>query len=194
MDVTFKTQHAAVDEAVQEYTTQRLTKLERVLPAAREVVVEVRHERTRDAQQRYTVQVTVNANGTFLRAEERAADPRIAVDAAVSALGKQARRHKAKTYRSGVSSHRARHLEEQIASRADADEEDEAEEEEELIAGKLVRVKRFAVKPMGLEEAVEQMELLSHNFFLYYDAAEHQYSLLYRRRDGDYGLIVPDKG
>ena len=56
----------------------------------------------------------------------------------------------------------------------------------------MVRVKRFAVKPMTVEEATFQMEMLGHNFFLFLSDAERQYSVVYRRTDGDYGLIIPE--
>lgn len=187
MDVVFKGQQAA-DEQLQEYARQRIGKLDRYLPMVREAVVEVRREPTRSAQERYVVQVTVNSNGTFLRAEERAPEPRAAVDSAASALGKQVRRHKHKRYRSGRATHQARSTEE-AAVEAPEDIEDD---EEDMIAGHVVRVKRFAIKPMTVEEAVEQMELLGHNFFMFYAEDDRRYALLYRRRDGDYGLILPD--
>lgn len=190
MDVVFKGQPAVVDGQLQEYARQRIGKLDRYLPMVREAVVEVRREQTRSAQDRYVVQVTVDSNGTFLRAEERAPDPRVAVDQAADALGKQIRRHKHKKYRSLRATHQARHLEESTAELA----EEGLEDEEELVAGKVVRVKRFAIKPMTVEEAVEQMELLDHNFFLFFDADDRSYALLYRRRDGDYGLILPQRG
>lgn len=188
MDVVFKGLHGGADDQLQDYATQRIGRLDRYLPTAREAVVEVRHEQTRSAQQRWVVQVTVNSNGTFLRAEERAAEPRVAVDNAADALRQQLRRHKHKRYRSGLAAHQARHAEEIVEATA----EDELDEEEELIAGKVVRVKRFSIKPMTVEEAVEQMELLSHNFFLFYNADDSRYALLYRRIDGDYGMILPD--
>jgi putative sigma-54 modulation protein len=64
--------------------------------------------------------------------------------------------------------------------------------EESVPPGKVVRVKRFAVKPMSVEEATEQMELLGHDFFIFWDTTEDKSNVLYRRRDGDYGLIVPE--
>ncbi len=189
MDVVFKGQLAAADDALRDYARRRIGRLERYLPTVREAVVEVRREKTRAAEQRYVVQVTVNSNGTFLRAEERAAEPRVAVDNAANALGQQVRRHKAKLYRSGRSTKQARHAEEAAAL---APEPPDDEDDEGLVAGKVVRVKRFAIKPMMVEEAVEQMELLGHSFFLFFNEDDRRYALLYRRRDGDYGLIMPD--
>ena len=190
MNVVFRGQAAANDERLQQYTRQRLARLERYLSTAREALVEVREEKTRSATERCIVQVTVNVNGTFLRAEERAAEPHVAVDAATDALGVQLRRHKHKRYRSGRSTHQARHAED-AAVRAEVQSEDDEPDEDELVAGHVVRVKRFAIKPMTVEEAAEQMELLGHTFFLFYSADDDRYCVLYRRRDGDYGLIQP---
>jgi putative sigma-54 modulation protein len=69
---------------------------------------------------------------------------------------------------------------------------EEGLEEESESKTPVVRVKRFAIKPMTVEEAAEQMEALGHDFFLFYDAEAEQFHLLYRRRAGDYGLIIPE--
>jgi putative sigma-54 modulation protein len=66
------------------------------------------------------------------------------------------------------------------------------EEVEDLPEREIVRVKRFEVLPMGVEEAIEQMELLGHDFFLFYNAEEAMINLIYRRRDGNYGLLQPE--
>ena len=70
------------------------------------------------------------------------------------------------------------------------DEEEEYDDEES--EGVIVRVKRFRVAPMSPEEAIEQMELLGHDFFVFYNADGGQFNVVYRRRDGDYGLIQPE--
>ena len=75
--------------------------------------------------------------------------------------------------------------------RASAPNDDETEE---YIAGKIVRVKRFEAKPMSAEEALAQMDLLGHDFFLYIDAASSDYALLYKRRDGGFGMLSLSRG
>ncbi|MCH7576254.1 MAG: sigma 54 modulation/S30EA ribosomal C-terminal domain-containing protein, partial [Chloroflexi bacterium] len=62
----------------------------------------------------------------------------------------------------------------------------------EIVSGRVVKRKQFVVKPMTEAEAIEQMELLGHNFFLFRDEDRQELALLYRRRDGDYGLILPE--
>jgi putative sigma-54 modulation protein len=190
MELIFKAHHQPLDESFKAYAQRKLDRLSRYLPSVREAVVELRRENTRSAGQRYVVQVTVNSNGTWLRAEERAAEPRTAVDLVSDALGRQIRRHKDRVYRSG---HAGKQRARATVRVPEPEPEELPEDEEGLILGKVVREKRFPIQMMSVEEAVEQMELLGHNFFLFHDADDTGYALLYRRRDGDYGLIRPEK-
>ncbi len=190
MDVIVKSKHTAVSEQVKDYARAKVGKLDRYLPSLRDAVVEIAREGTRSASHRYVVQVTVDSSGTYLRAEERASQPRAAIDQAVDVMARQIRRHKQRLYGRSRST-----LAKEVTLRKAAPagkEPEEEEEEEELILGRVVRVKRFRIKPMTEEEALEQMELLGHDFFLFLDASTDQYAVLYRRRDGHYGLIIPE--
>jgi len=192
MELTFRSRHVTVTDSLREYTTRKLSRLGRYLPLVDEVVVELKQEGGENAR-RYVVQLTVNCNGTYLRAEERG--PRLlpAIDAAADILSRQVRRYKEKVY------HTDKHLKAKGAALAgkaavaeEAEEEREEDGEAEIILGRVVRVKRFPVKPMSEEEAIEQMELLHHDFFLFFDADANTHALLYRRRAGAYGLIIPE--
>ncbi len=192
MELTFRSRHVTVTDSLREYTDRKLSRLSRYLPPVDEAVVELKQEGGENAR-RYVVQLTVNCDGTYLRAEERG--PRLlpAIDAAADVLSGQARRYKEKVY------HSDKHVKARRAAQAgkgaepkEAEEEREEDGEAEIILGRVVRVKRFPVKPMSEEEAIEQMELLHHDFFLFFDADANTYALLYRRREGDYGLIIPE--
>jgi len=191
MELTFRSRHVTVTDSLREYTSRKLSRLGRYLPLVDEVVVELKQEGGENAR-RYVVQLTVNCDGTYLRVEERG--PRLlpAIDTAADILSRQVRRYKEKVY------HNDKHLKAKGAALAgkaavaeEVEEQDE-EEEKEIVLGRVVRVKRFAVKPMTEEEAIEQMELLHHDFFLFFDADAGTYALLYRRREGDYGMIIPE--
>ena len=191
MELTFRSRHVTVTDSLREYTSRKLSRLGRYLPVVDEAVVELKQEGGENAR-RYVVQLTVNCNGTYLRAEERGPDLLPAIDAAADVLSRQVRRYKEKLY------HADKHVRAKGAALAgkaavpgEVEEEDE-EREEEIVLGRVVRVKRFAVKPMSEEEAIEQMELLHHDFFLFFDADANTHALLYRRREGDYGLIIPE--
>lgn len=185
-DIHFRTQHITVPDDVRQYAAKKLSALERYLPRLREVTVEFTYEDTRAADQRIVVQITANSNGTLLRAEERGPDLRSTIDLASDVIRRQARRHKERRYSAN------RTAAPWPAPPSPSDELEEPLDEPETALGKVVRVKRFPVKPMTEEEAVEQMELLGHTFFLFFDADAGSYALLYRRRDGQYGLILPE--
>ncbi len=184
MQLLIKGKNLEVEEKAEEYIRNKLTKLERHLPDLGEVKVELAQEMTKAAENRYVVQVTINSHGTLLRGEERSSNIFAAVDSVVDVLTRQIERFKGKLYRSK----RRAPSKEQIAAELSGLEEEAEVEDERAI----VKVKRFPVKPMSPEEAVDQMELLSHNFFIFFNADNDHFSVLYRRGDGDYGLIEPD--
>jgi putative sigma-54 modulation protein len=187
MEVVVRGKHVTLSEHVKEYARAKFGKLDRYLPLLREADVEISCEGKRGASQRYVVQVTVNSDGTYLRAEERARQPRAAIDQASDVMARQIRRHKQRLYGRSRST-----LAKEIALQKATPVVEEPPEEEDLVLGRVVRVKRFPMKPMTEEEALEQMELLGHTFFLFLDAATNRYALLYRRRDGQYGMIIPE--
>ena len=192
MKLTIRSHHTTVFDDFAAHTEKRLLRLERYLPRVDDVVVEVEHEETRSAAHRYAVQVTVHAAGSILRAEERGADPRLALDAAADVLSRQARRHKKRLHDRNQHLNPSKEAAADLANGAAAVVEPNGDEEiEEYLLGKVVRVKHFEAKPMSQEEALAQMDLIGHDFFLFLDAASNEYALLYKRKDGDYGLLAP---
>jgi len=192
MNLTIRTHNTAAFDDFQKHAEKKLGKLERWLPRVDEVVVEVGKQDTRAASQRYEVQVTVHSGPAILRAEERAADPRTALDLAAGVLTRQARRHKKRLH-----DRYHPHVEKgSVAAALAGPAPAVAEEEpvEEYIAGKLVRIKHFDATPMTEEEALAQMDLIGHDFFIFLDAKTDDYALVYKRKDGDYGLLAPKRG
>jgi putative sigma-54 modulation protein len=165
---------------VQRYVERKLGKLNRHLPGIIESRVEISEEETRSPQQRYLVKVTVNSGvgGAVFHGEERGEDLFKAVDKVASIMIRQLERHKGKLYGKGRGSSLAR---------GGFGEATRPKSER-----KVVKTKRFIVEPMSVEEATEQMELLGHSFFLFFDADVEEVRLLYRRNDGNYGLIEPE--
>ena len=174
-----------VSEAIQDYVQKKVGKLARYLPQLGEAKVEIREERTKSPQHRFTVQVTLNSKGTLLRSEEKGENVYTAIDAVTEVLTRRIERYKGKLYKKGRGVSLARQT--GALERATADEEAE-------VLPKVVRIKRFVVKPMSVTQATEQMELLSHDFFLFVNTDNDALSLLYRRKNGDYGLIEPGLG
>ncbi len=186
MELIFRGKHVTLGEDFRDYARKKLGRLTRYLPPAKHAIVDVRQE-AKGSGGRFVVQVTVNVNGTFLRAEERAGQLETALDSVSDALSRQVTRFKQKKIRG-----RRRQDKEALAAAPEAVEELELPPDTEIISGHVVKRKRFAVKPMTEAEAIDQMELLGHSFFLFRDEDRQGLALLYRRRDGDYGLILPE--
>ncbi|MBN2186907.1 MAG: ribosome-associated translation inhibitor RaiA [Dehalococcoidia bacterium] len=172
---------AGVSETMREYASKKISKLDRYLPTIGEGKVEIFEERTKLPEKRFAVQVTLDSKGTLIRAQERAEDLRTAIDRVMDALTSRIERYKGKLYDKGRGISLARQ---------------EAVEETEGVEApkKVVKSKHFLVKPMPEDEAINQMELLGHDFFLFINADTGMVNLLYRRKDGNYGLIVPEVG
>jgi putative sigma-54 modulation protein len=170
-----------VSETLEAYIEKKISKLGRYLPTIGEGKVEISHEGTKLPEQRFSVQVTLDSKGVLIRAQEKSKDIRTAVDKVVDVLSKRIERYKGKLYDKGRGISFAR--------------QGAAIEAEDIDAPKrVVKSKRFLVKPMPVDEAVSQMELLGHDFFLFIDADTERLNLIYRREDGNYGLIEPEHG
>ncbi len=170
-----------VSQTLKAYIEKKIGKLSRYLPTIEEGKAEIYHEGAKLPEQRFTVQVTLESRGVIIRAQEKSKDIRTAVDKVVDVLSKRIERYKGKLYDKGRGVSFAR--------------QGTTSEAEEIEAPKrVVKNKRFFVKPMPVDEAVRQMELLGHDFFLFMDADTERLNLLYRREDGNYGLIEPEPG
>lgn len=174
MDIQLNVRNLEITPRLREYVEKKVSKLNRYLPDLEEVRVDLAVESTRSSDQRQVAQLTAWVGGTVLRAEERAGDLFSAIDTAVDKMRRQISRYKERR--------------QERWQRAGAEVAAPPPEEE---GGALVRIKRFDMVPMTPEEAIEQMELLGHQFFVFLNADEGEINVVYRRRDGNYGLIVP---
>ena len=164
----------AITEAMHEHIDKRLARLQKYFWD--DVEVQVRLALEKGAQN--IVEITIFIGSTILRAEETSNDMYVSADKAIDKVVSQLRKHHKKF------ADRLRPAEVPAAEEAPAEPEEEPRT--------LVRVKRFAVKPMSTEDAIEQMELLGHSFFIYIDDETNTTSVVYRRNDGNYGLLVPE--
>lgn len=181
-----------VTDWIREYVNKKVGRLERYFNQVSEARIELSHNATRAADDRFTAQLTIWANGDILRAEESTADIVVSIDATVDKMARQIRRFKGRRYENRRRQSAAVIAENQLA--ATMVEEAEEEEEMDLEMGNIVRRKEFLLQPMDEEEAVAQMELLGHDFFIYYDMDAQGVNVVYRRRDGQYGLLQPRVG
>ena len=176
MKFTFTCRKVSLNDSVKEYAEKKVSKLERYFHEDAEAIVTFCVEK----DHRCVVEITIVGGGTIFRAQEesRDGDMRSAIDAAASTIDRQIRKNKTRL------SKRLR----QDALVSTMPEEFEVSEEKEF---DIVRTKHITVKPMSTEEAVLQMNLLGHDFFVYRNE-NSVVSIVYRRKNGGYGLLETD--
>lgn len=176
-----------VGSRLQEHIEKKVGKLDRYLSTIREARVDVTElGAARASGDRYVAQLTIPMRGTVLRAEERNSDLFSAIDQVLNKMYRQIERYKGKHRRGrgdGMS------VSEMVAEPEETAPGGEAEDGD---GHAIVRRKQFNIQPMSEAEAVEQMELVGHDqFFVFFSSENKRINVLYRRRDGEFGLIDP---
>lgn len=195
MEIQIRGNGVAVNDDVRAFVTRRATRLDRLVGRVVDAKLELRALHNRVGPDETAAQITIRSGRDVLRAEERDAEQIVAIDQAFDKLERQIRSVHGKRQRrkaAGQPSIRDQIMEPEVDIEDYDGATDDADDEIEF--GDLVRVKRFGVKPMDVEEAIEHMELLGHDFFLFHHAEEDIPSVVYRRRDGAYGLLIPSSG
>lgn len=174
MKISISGKNLEVSDYMREVAEKKLSKLSRYFPQDTEAQVTLSVERNR-----HIVEVTIPYEGRILRGEEVSGDMYASLDSVGSKLEKQ------------VESYRTRAAKAQRNTAPLAEAPAPMEEEEEDQGHHIVRNKKFEIRPMSEEEAMLQMEMLGHSFFVFENAATGEINVLYLRKDGNYGLIEP---
>jgi putative sigma-54 modulation protein len=172
-----KGKNVEVTDSIRQYAEEKLGKLERQLADPTRVELELAVERNPSISANHVAEATIWTKGPVLRAREASADHKASIDQLVDKLERQVKRYREK---------RRRHRGAQPP--AEAVPEDAIPVDGEP---RIVKSKRFPVKPMSPEEAVLQLELVGHDFFVFQNGETMDVNVVYRRRDGSYGLIEP---
>ncbi|NJD01953.1 MAG: ribosome-associated translation inhibitor RaiA [Ruminiclostridium sp.] len=175
MRIIISGKNIEVTDALKEKINKKLGKLDKYFGSNTEANVTMSVEKNR-----HIFEVTVHLNGIVLRAEVENNDMYACVDKAVDILEGQIRKNKT---RLGKKLHAAAFKTDDFKYDAQVEEERDFQ---------VVRTKRFAIKPMTIEEAILQMNLLGHQFFMFSNAKSKEVNVVYRRKDGNYGLIEPE--
>lgn len=176
MNIQFVGKNVEVTDALKEVTEKKLSKLEKYFQESISGNVTFSTQKNNK-----TIEVTIDIPGTIIRAEETSDDMYASIDKSVDVLERQIRKYKTKLQKKYKEGQTIRF--ENVVPL----------QEEENDKPNIVRTKRFSVKPMNSEEAILQMELLGHNFFVFRDGETDQIGVIYKRKDGDYGLIEPQE-
>ena len=196
MELQIFARNMKLSERSEDYIQKKVARLERHLRERADAKLELSRTASRSETDRFVAQMTISASGSTLRGQESGLTLFAAVDSVADVMDKQIRRYKGRAYRTSQARRSARTqamredvgaLIEELAA-VDEEEQDQSFEE----TGKVVRVKRFSMKPMSVEDAIMEMELLDHDFFLFHNAETDRHSVVYRRTDGDYGVIEPE--
>jgi putative sigma-54 modulation protein len=184
VEIAIKGRNMSVTEALERYAFEKVERIRKFFDDERSVSraeVELIHERNPSNSEPEVAEATLFINGAVLKAREASEDMYASIDRMSDKLERQVRRY------------RGRQIDRWHGQLKGHSPEPEAVVlgEEEEIEAKLVRTKQFQMKPMGAEEAVLQMELLDHDFFVFTSADTGDINVVYRRRDGNYGLIEP---
>mgnify|MGYP000845559589 FL=1 len=177
MKVKVSGKNVEITPALRERAEKKFGKLNKFFKPDTEVLVTMSIEKNR-----HIVEVTIPFNGVLIRAEESTQDLYTSIDKTLDKIERQIKKNKTR-------------LRKRIQDNSfnvdfiDSVSEEPQEEEEEF---KIVRTKKFSLKPMTVEEAILQMNLLGHEFFMFLNAETNRENVVYRRKDGNYGLIEPD--
>ena len=177
MRISITGKNLEISDYLNDLINKKVGKLERFFQQDAEVFVTLSVEKNR-----HIVEVTIPYDGGVIRGEEITGDMYASIDNVLDKLEKQIIRHRTrleKCLKSGA-------LRDMESALGGSDEESDEE------GPKIVRVKRFAIKPMSEEEAMLQIEMVGHSFYVFLNAATNQMNVLYKRKDGNYGLIEPE--
>lgn len=178
MKITITGRKVNLRDSFKELVEKKLSKFERFFGDDADAAVTVTLEKNRQ-----TVEITVRSKGYIYRAEETSDDMNDALDTAVDRLAGQIRKNKTKL-------DKRLKAEKPVAAFEPLEEESpEVEEEEEF---QIIRSKKFQVSPMDIDEAILQMNMLGHEFFMFRNDFTNEINVVYRRHDGNYGLLEPE--
>jgi putative sigma-54 modulation protein len=178
MRLQVKGKNVEVSESIRSYAERKLGKLEKKLAAPTQVELELAIERNASIAANHVAEATIWTKGPTLRAREASSDMKASIDQVAEKLERQVIRYRDKRRRRAVRDDGGTPMESTPAKTDEAGQ-------------RIVKVKQFAVKPMSAEEAALQLELIGHDFFVFRNADSDEINVLYRRRDGGYGLIEP---
>jgi len=186
MELSVNSRNLELTSRLQNYVEKKTERLDRYMPDLSEIRVDLSAENTRSAIDRQVAQITIrDSHGTILRAEERNGDMFAAIDSVVDKLYRQIQRYRGKRRRRWRNASKS---EEFLGEPLPVEEEFEGEE------GGIVRYKRFDMHPMSPEEAIDQIDLLGHDFFVFFNSEENAINVLYKRRNDSFGLLQPEMG
>ncbi len=175
MNISINGRHLTVRQDLRDLIEKKLAKFDRFFPSGADASVTCRCERDDRI-----MEITINVGSTIFRAEEAAQNFPTALDGCLSSIERQIRKNKTRL---------EKRMRAALEIPAEAPEDDHIEEEVMFD----IRTKTFPIRPMTAEEAVLQMNLIGHNFYMFHDADTSKICVVYKRKGNTYGLIIPEE-
>ena len=189
MEYIVKARNFELNEKIRDYSEKKIrNKIEKLLERTTKTEVKFVLEKNPRISENNRVEVTAFASGAVIRVTDTGTDVFAAIDRVSSKLERQIKKYREKLIRKGRKSHNAQEI---TASDIGKIGSSESENIEEKIRKSIVKTKTFMLKPISPEEAVIQMELLGHDFFVFINSETERTAVVYRRKDLNYGLIEP---
>lgn len=180
--VVVKGKNLEVTPALRGYAEKKLMKLAKFFDEPHEPLVEVLMRVERELE---IVEITLQVGGLLVRGEGKTEDMYASIDEAVDRIERQIRKNKTRIQKRSQDAPKLSEIATDPSANGDT-------YQKEATQPRVVRTKRFAIKPMSVDEAILQMELLGHDFFVFANGNTNEVNVLYKRRDGNYGLIEPE--
>jgi putative sigma-54 modulation protein len=179
MQVQVITKNLKVEGDIKEYAEKKLNKLTKYLNSISSIKLELVEEKSKSRLHTYSAQVTLNVKGFLIRGEQKGDDAHATVDAVADVMERLINKYKARY-----------EVRESESIRKLVNSEVQREDEEEKTG--VVKLKRFTIKPMTVDEAIDQMEFIGHDFFIYINGNNNSINVVYKRKDGKYGVLQPE--
>ena len=183
MEVQVVTRNVNITDDIKSYAENKINRLSKYVNNITAAKIELSEERSKSRQHCFTAQVTLNVNGFLIRGEQKAEDVKASIDKVEEVMerliSKFKKRYEINKGRTPKSIKQPENIGIDV-------------EKETVLSNAVVKSKRFAIKPMTIEQAIDQMEFLGHDFFLFLDVNDNVINVVYRRKDGRYSLIQPE--
>lgn len=188
MNLTVKGRNLAVTDALNSYAEEKIGRLRKYLAPDARCDVELSAEKNPSIADNQVAEATIHTKGPVIRGREASGDMYASIDLVADKLERQVKKYRGKLIARSQGGHKEAFLSQGLAFIEDSETEDDHGP-----TPNIVKTKQFMVKPMTPEEAALQMDLVGHDFFVFTSSETQETAVVYRRRDGDYGLIEPQR-
>jgi putative sigma-54 modulation protein len=184
VNLTVRGRNIVLTDAIHKYAEEKMGRLGKYLTDGSRCEVELWTEKNPSIADNQVVEATIYTKGPVIRAREASPDVFTSIDLVLAKLERQVKKYRGKLVARSQGAHKEAFVTEGFTSL-----EETEEAEEETPSPRIVKVKQFMVKPMAPEEAALQLELIGHDFYVFTNSETQETAVVYRRRDGNYGLI-----